>query len=249
MRTLNADRRNAPWVTNVRSYEKYRFQSRSSLPALGSQESIVVISFPCKQPHQLASARLGCLCGTMLSRKIRSNWFSPEWASRVSTCRPKQFHIWMNKCQCATYLWRWLHHFLWVVSDWRKRRRKKTKHQLWLLINRRHSVTQWLPAATVSDLEQNCNDLMDLYCSGWQWNWPLKCLLLCTCMWWTCLFVSCSHESRPQASKSGEGRSGESDAATVHNTGEQRGATARIHTQLWPASKGNIGWSLIVIDC
>lgn len=57
----------------------------------------------------------------------------------------------------------------------------------------------------------------------------------------TDLLVCCSNESRPQASESGEGRHCESDAAALHDTGEQRGATAGVHTQLRPTSKGAVG--------
>lgn len=75
----------------------------------------------------------------------------------------------------------------------------------------------------------------------------LLCVWMCSCV---CVCARCSYESRPQASKSGEGRLGESDAAAVHNTGEQRRAAAGIHTQLRPTPKGNTGpddWSVLVL--
>lgn len=47
---------------------------------------------------------------------------------------------------------------------------------------------------------------------------------------WTHLSVCYSHESGPKAAKSWKIWAGESDAAALLNTGEQRGAAERIHT-------------------
>lgn len=109
-------------------------------------------------------------------------------------------------------LWlRWLHHYF------QAREKKKTS-----------SCSSSLTESTVTS-------------SGYLLPLSKLCLtdtyLFFYCVW-TRLFVCCSDESRPQASKSGKGRLGESDAAAVHNTGEQRRSAERIYTQLRPAPKG-----------
>lgn len=111
-------------------------------------------------------------------------------------------------------LWlRWLHHYFQA----RERKKKKTSSCSSSLTE--STVT---PSGYLLPLSKLC--LTDTY--------------LFFCCVWTRLFVCRSDESRPQASKSGKGRLGESDAAAVHNTGEQRRSAERIYTQLRPAPKG-----------
>lgn len=74
------------------------------------QESIIFM-FACKEHHQLHHC-WWVVSVSEWSWKIQSKWSSQGWANRVSTCQPKQFHVWMNKGHSVTYLLRWLHHFL-----------------------------------------------------------------------------------------------------------------------------------------
>lgn len=82
-----------------------------------STGSSLVIIFACKGPHQLHHGWWVVPAREWSWQKSDPNgslWDEPT----VSTCQAKQSHLWMNKRHCASYLLRWLHHFLWKKERW-----------------------------------------------------------------------------------------------------------------------------------
>ena len=113
---LNVDRRNASWVTYslCAVMKSIGYTSASSLSAQTLRRALLSF-FAYKQPHQLGS--------------------SPGWANRGSTCRLKQFHVWMSKCHLSeTITSSSLSHFC-----LKKNNEKSTN--CCSLFNRGHSVT------------------------------------------------------------------------------------------------------------
>ncbi len=127
-------------------------------------------------PRPVASHLLNYICKRMGLKRTRSKRSPLGWANRVSM--PAKTVSCMYEWTSATS--QMITSFLWE------------KHQLQPLINRGHSDTWWLPAATAKlcfQLSQLSLTNIICFCSLWQMN----CLL--TCFWLYMIFsAQCVNE-------------------------------------------------------